>query len=110
MTSEFKLSNNELVAPLVRDYLEAYDTGFLEEGDLRALDFALNWTQAEVTAELNKQWDNQFAWVYGVQYGYLPNIRVMEMPNLEIAQKVAGPLNGTVMRRRTGYWSRVPAE
>lgn len=102
----YELSKREELGPLVRDFHEMVDRD-LTDGELLALDFALEWTFEWAEAEMSQkaaQEKARFTPEYGVTYGVLPNVRMMNMPSLEIARKVAVALRGQVRVRQTGQW------
>lgn len=103
---DYELSKREELAPLVRDFHELVSRD-LTDAELLALDFALEWVfqWAEDEFEnkllaMNAKMDTEYA----VTYGMLPTIRLMEVPNLEIAKKIAGALRGQVRVRRATKW------
>lgn len=104
---DYELSNREELAPLVRDFHELIGGRDLTDDELLALDFALEWTFAwaedeyeSKLVEIASKWDVEYA----VSYGMMPNVRIMNMPSLAVAKKVAAALGGQVRFRSTSKW------
>lgn len=102
----YELSTREELAPLVRDFHELVGRD-LTNGELLALDFALEWVFAtaeeefeDKLLEMNARMDTEYA----VTYGMIPTVRMMNMPNLGVAKRVAQALNGQVRIRRASKW------
>lgn len=103
---DYSLSERDELAPLVRDFHELVGRN-LTDAELLALDFALEWTfewaEAEYEQTIRKELGN-LAPQYGVTYGMLPNVKLLEVASLEVAQKIASALNGQIRTRSVGKW------
>jgi hypothetical protein len=95
----YELSKREELGPLVRDFHELMNRD-LSNGELLALDFALEWTIATLEGTFEEKLSPEF----GVTYGMLPNIKLMEVSDLVTAKKVARALNGQIRVRYTTKW------
>lgn len=101
-----ELSKREELAPLVRDFHEFVGRD-VTDNELMTLDFALNW----VIAYMEEEYENKLVQMqaklspeFAVTYGMHPQVRLMEVPNLQVAKKVAQALRGQVRVRRVGQW------
>lgn len=103
----YSLSDREELGPLVRDFHELVDRD-LTNGELLALDFALEWVFFEAEAQFEDKLLDITAQMdieYGVTYGSIPNIKLIPgLYSLGVAKRIASALNGQVrMRRFTGW-------
>lgn len=102
----YELSTREELAPLVRDFHEMVGRD-LTNSELLALDFALEWTFEVAEAEADKAVQKILKKLepeYAVTYGIIPTIKLIEIPSLDAARRVATALNGQVRVRTVGKW------
>lgn len=96
---EKRLSKREELGPLVRDFHESINRDVTDE-ELQALDFALEWSLSYAEGALLTEMKEEYA----VTYGMFPQIRLIQLPSLDIAKGVARGLNGQVVVRHNTKW------
>jgi hypothetical protein len=102
-SEDYTFSNREELAPLVRDFHELIGRD-LTDGEVKALDFAMEWTFASAEADYEDKLMSYTDTEFSVTYGTLPNIHMLSVPTLEVAKKVAQGLNGQVRVRSSTKW------
>lgn len=103
----YELSTKEELGPLVRDFHELVGRD-LTNGELLALDFALEWVWASAEEDFEDRLMARTAaqdTEYGVTYGASPNIRLIpQLPNFVVARRIAQALHGEIKVRYNSRW------